>query len=81
MPRKGNLPLQLKVGWSQDHVFFLSVCTYHLAEAMGRVTGIAQKSKVNKTLAFWVDEQKGEHPGKTRKHQRDQGEKRSWENP
>ena len=81
MPRKGNLPLQLKVGWSQDHVFFPSVRTYHLAKAMGRVTGITQKSKVNITLPFWVDGQKGEHPGKTGKYWRDQEEKRGWENP
>lgn len=47
---------------------------------MDRVTEIAQKSRVNKTLAFWMDEQKGEHPGKIGKYQRDQGEKGGWEN-
>lgn len=51
-----------------------------MARAMGRVTGIMQKSRVNETLDFWMDEQKGEYPGKTGIYQSDQGEKGGWEN-
>ena len=57
----------------------LSQCPHHLALDMGRVTGIAQKSRENKSPAFWMDNQKGK-PQDTGKYQGDYREKGVWEN-
>lgn len=59
------------------HVF-LSLCSHHLAVDMGRVTGIAQKSRVKETPTFWMDEQKGEPPGDWKIPGRSRGEG-GWE--
>lgn len=51
MKRESSSPIKGKAH-TKAMLVFLSVCTYHLGQDMGRVTGITQKSRVNKTLGF-----------------------------
>lgn len=64
---EGELPLQLKEGWSQEHAFSFLCAPTTWPWTWGKVIGTAQNNSVNKTPAFWRVNQKGETPGNRNK--------------
>ena len=57
--KQGEPSSPIKGGVVPRAGFFLSLCSHHLARVMGRVMGIVQKIRVDKTPAFWMDEPPG----------------------